>query len=68
MPVCGADKRKLYKLLSFERKAAERKLRVKIKGCEGVKHALVAIEARDRIRHSPSRRAHSSEWSSSHAR
>jgi hypothetical protein len=32
MPVSGADKRKLYKLLSFERKAAERKLRVKIKG------------------------------------
>ena len=32
MPVSGADKRKLYKLLSFERKAAERKLGVKIKG------------------------------------
>ena len=31
MPVSGADKRKLYKLLSFERKAAERKLAVKIK-------------------------------------
>ena len=32
MPVSGADKRKLYKLLAFERKAAERKLGVKIKG------------------------------------
>jgi len=32
MPVSRADKRKLYKLLSFERKAAERKLGVKIKG------------------------------------
>jgi hypothetical protein len=32
MPVSGTDKRKLYKMLSFERKAAERKLRVKIKG------------------------------------
>ena len=32
MPVSGADKRKLYKLLSFERKAAERKLGVKIEG------------------------------------
>ena len=32
MPVSGTDKRKLYKMLSFERKAAERKLRVKING------------------------------------
>jgi hypothetical protein len=32
MPVSGADKRRLYKLLSFERKAAERKLGAKIKG------------------------------------
>ena len=32
MPVSGADKRKLYKLLSFERKASQRKLGVKIKG------------------------------------
>jgi hypothetical protein len=32
MPVSGKDKRKLYKMLSFERKAAERKLRVKING------------------------------------
>ena len=32
MPVSGADKRKLYKLLSFERKAAERTLGMKIKG------------------------------------
>jgi hypothetical protein len=32
MPVSGKDKRKLYKMLSFERKAAERKLAVKIKG------------------------------------
>jgi hypothetical protein len=32
MPVSGTDKRRLYKLLSFERKAAERKLGVKIKG------------------------------------
>jgi hypothetical protein len=32
MPVSGTDKRKLYRLLSFERKAAERKLGVKIKG------------------------------------
>jgi hypothetical protein len=31
MPVSGTDKRRLYKLLSFERKAAERKLGVKIK-------------------------------------
>jgi hypothetical protein len=32
MPVSGTDKRKLYKMLSFERKAAERKLGVKING------------------------------------
>jgi hypothetical protein len=32
MPVAGTDKRKLYKILSFERRAAERKLGVKIKG------------------------------------
>ena len=32
MLVSGTDKRRLYKLLSFERKAAERKLGVKIKG------------------------------------
>jgi len=32
MPISGTDKRKLYKLLSFERKAAERKLGMKIKG------------------------------------
>jgi hypothetical protein len=32
MPVSGADKRRLYKMLSFERKAAERKLGMKIKG------------------------------------
>jgi len=32
MPVSGADKRKLYKMLSCERKAAERKLGVKING------------------------------------
>jgi len=32
MPVSGADKRKLYKLLAFERKAAERKLGMKING------------------------------------
>ena len=31
MPVSGADKRKLYKMLSLERKAAGRKLRAKIK-------------------------------------
>ena len=32
MPVSGTDKRRLYKLLSFERKAAERKLGMKING------------------------------------
>jgi hypothetical protein len=32
MPVSGTDKRKLYKMLSFERKAAERKLGVRING------------------------------------
>jgi hypothetical protein len=32
MPVSGTDKRKLYKILSFERRAAERKLALKIKG------------------------------------
>ena len=32
MPISGADKRRLYKLLSFERKAAQRKLGLKIKG------------------------------------
>jgi hypothetical protein len=32
MPVSRTDKRKLYKMLSFERKAAERKLGMKIKG------------------------------------
>ena len=32
MPVAGTDKRKLYKMLALERKVAERKLGVKIKG------------------------------------
>ena len=32
MPVSGTDKRKLYKMLSFERKAAERKFGAKING------------------------------------
>ncbi|MBT8469541.1 MAG: relaxase/mobilization nuclease domain-containing protein [Deltaproteobacteria bacterium] len=32
MPVSGTDKGKLYKTLSFERRAAERKLALKIKG------------------------------------
>ncbi|MGB5414575.1 MAG: TraI/MobA(P) family conjugative relaxase [Polyangiales bacterium] len=32
MPISARDKRKHYKALSFERKAAERKLRVKIRG------------------------------------
>ena len=32
MPVSGTDKRKLYKMLSFERKAVERKLGAKING------------------------------------
>ena len=32
MPVPGTDKRRLYKLLSFERKAAKRKLEAKIAG------------------------------------
>lgn len=32
MPVSGSDKRKLYKMLTLERKASERKLRVKIEG------------------------------------
>jgi hypothetical protein len=32
MPLSGTDKRKLYKMLSFERKAAQRKLEIKIKG------------------------------------
>jgi Relaxase/Mobilisation nuclease domain len=32
MPIPGRDKRNLYKMLSFEKKAAERKLRATIKG------------------------------------
>jgi len=32
MPIPGRDKHKLYKMLSFERKAAERKLKARIKG------------------------------------
>jgi hypothetical protein len=32
MPISGTDKRKLYKMLAFERRAAERKLALKIKG------------------------------------
>lgn len=32
MPVSGTDKRKLYRMLAFERRAAERKLGVKTKG------------------------------------
>ena len=32
MPVPGTDKRRLYKMLAFERKAAERKLEMKVKG------------------------------------
>jgi hypothetical protein len=32
MPIPGRDKHKLYKMLSFERKAAERKLRARVKG------------------------------------
>jgi hypothetical protein len=32
MPISGMDKRKLYKMLAFERKAAERKFEMKING------------------------------------
>jgi hypothetical protein len=33
MPIPARDKRNLYKMLSFERKGAERRLRATIKGC-----------------------------------